>query len=124
MSGRALNGARMLILGIAYKKNVDDTRESPAFKIMELLEQRGAARAFPRPVSRRDPADPRARRNSPAAARSPLSAAMLAEIDAAIICTDHDDVDYALLVEHCPLVVDTRNACAQRGLTGVHIVKA
>jgi UDP-N-acetyl-D-glucosamine dehydrogenase len=48
----------------------------------------------------------------------------LAEVDLALICTDHDSLDFRLLVERAPLIIDTRNACAQRGLSGPHIVKA
>ncbi|HEX5317530.1 MAG TPA: nucleotide sugar dehydrogenase [Stellaceae bacterium] len=122
-SGRALHGARVLILGVAYKKNVDDTRESPAFKVMELLEQRGAVVKFHDPYlaaiqPTREHAQFAGRRSSP------LNAALLAETDVAIICTDHDSVDYDLLAEHARLIVDTRNACAKRGLGGKHIVKA
>jgi UDP-N-acetyl-D-glucosamine dehydrogenase len=122
-SGRALNGARVLILGIAYKKNVDDTRESPAFKVMELLEQRGATVDFHDPYLT---AIPPTREHPQFAGRpsSPLSVAVLAQIDVAIICTDHDSVDYGLLARHAKLIVDTRNACARRGLAGAHIVKA
>jgi UDP-N-acetyl-D-glucosamine dehydrogenase len=123
LSGRALNGAHVLILGIAYKKNVDDTRESPAFKVMELLEQRGAIVDFHDPYLS---AIPPTREHAHFAGRpsSPLSEAVLANTDVAIICTDHDDVDYEFLARHAKLIVDTRNACARRGLAGAHIVKA
>jgi UDP-N-acetyl-D-glucosamine dehydrogenase len=122
-SGRALNGARVLVLGVAYKKNVDDTRESPAFKIMEFLEQRGAVVDFHDPHLTAIP--PTREHAHFAGKRSlPLSDDVLAETDAAIICTDHDDVDYAHLAGRCRLVVDTRNVCARRGLVGTHIVKA
>ena len=122
-AARAIKGARVLILGIAYKKNVDDMRESPALKIMELLERRGAA------VSYHDPyitEIPPTREHAVFAARRsvPLSRAALSDFDAALICTDHDAVDYELLVEAAPLVIDTRNACARRGLTRPNIVKA
>ncbi len=122
-SGRALNGARVLIIGIAYKKNVDDTRESPAFKIMESLERRGAILTFHDPFLAEIPPT---REHPEFAGRrsSPLSDAVLATTDVAIICTDHDAVDYALLVERCPLIVDTRNVCARNGLVSDRIVKA
>ena len=121
--GRALNGARILIIGVAYKKNIDDTRESPALAIIELLEERGAVVAFHDPYLAEIPPT---REHARVAGRrsAPLTAAAAAAADAAIICTDHDAVDYRLLVEHCPLVVDTRNACARRGLAGPHVVKA
>ena len=111
------------MLGVAYKKNVDDMRESPAFKVMELLEQRGAVVDFHDPYLA---AIPPTREHAQFSGRrsSPLNAALLAETDVAIICTDHDSVDYELLAEHARLIVDTRNACAKRGLGGKHIVKA
>ncbi len=122
-AGRALRGARLLIIGVAYKKNVDDTRESPALTIMELLEKRGARLAFHDPYLAEIP--PTREHPQFAGRRSiALTAAAAADFDAAIICTDHDSVDYPLLVAHCPLVIDTRNACARRGLSGDRIVKA
>ncbi len=122
-AGRALKGARILIIGVAYKKNVDDTRESPALTIMELLERRGAHASFHDPFLAEIP---RTREHAQFAGRrsTTLSEAAAAAFDAAIICTDHDPVDYRLLVEHCPLVIDTRNACAHRGLLGANVVKA
>jgi UDP-N-acetyl-D-glucosamine dehydrogenase len=122
-SGRALRGARILIIGLAYKRNVADTRESPALTIMELLEGRGALVSFHDPYLTEIPPT---REHAPFAGRrsTPLSEATAASFDAAIVCTDHDMVDYRLLVEHCPLVIDTRNACARRGLAGERVVKA
>jgi UDP-N-acetyl-D-glucosamine dehydrogenase len=106
---RGLNGARLLLLGLAYKKNVDDTRESPALRMMELLEQRGAA------VDYHDPFVPRippTRHYGPVAGRASvaLSDEMLRSYDAVVIVTDHDGVDYRLVAEAAKLVVDTRNA--------------
>ena len=116
--GKGLKGARVLILGVAYKKNVDDLRESPTLKIMELLEARGASFSY------HDPYVPEIRpsREHPefAGRRSvPLTAETARSADVALICTDHDGVDYRLLVEHCPLVIDTRNACAHLGAGNV-----
>ena len=122
-AGKALRGARILIVGVAYKKNIDDTRESPALAIMDLLEQQGAVLSYHDPFLAEIPPT-RAHARFAGRRSLALSAAAAAQFDAAIICTDHDPVDYALLVEHCPLVVDTRNACARRGLAGDGIVKA
>ncbi len=121
--GRALKGARALVVGVAYKKNVDDMRESPALKIMQILEARGAEVMFHDPFF---PEIPMTREHAALAGRrsTPLTPARLAEIDLAVICTDHDEVDYALLVERCPLVIDTRNVCARLGLEGDGVVKA
>ena len=122
-SGQALKGARTLIVGVAYKKNIDDMRESPALKIMELLEKRGAI------VSFHDPFFPEilpSREHPGFTGRksTPLTAALLTETDVAVICTDHDAVDYQLLADHCPVIVDTRNAFASRGIIGGRVVKA
>jgi len=122
-AARALKGAKILIIGVAYKKNVDDTRESPALTIMELLERRGALVSFHDPYLAEMP---RTREHARFAGlrSTPLTDATAASCDAAIICTDHDSVDYPLLVEHCKLIIDTRNACARRGLAGERVVKA
>jgi UDP-N-acetyl-D-glucosamine dehydrogenase len=122
-SGRALKGARVLVVGIAYKKNVDDMRESPALKIMELLEKRGAIANF------HDPFFPQilpTREHPGFTGRqsTPLTVASLAETDVAVICTDHDVVDYQLLADHCSLIIDARNAFASRGIAGGRVVKA
>ena len=117
------NGAKILILGLAYKKNVDDMRESPALKIMELLEKRGAV------VSFHDPFFPEilpSREHPGFTGRksTPLDPTVLVEIDVALICTDHDAIDYQLLAQNCPLIVDTRNAFASRGIASDRVVKA
>ncbi|HWD57180.1 MAG TPA: nucleotide sugar dehydrogenase [Stellaceae bacterium] len=121
--GRALNGARVLVVGVAYKRNVDDMRESPALKIMAILEKNGARVSYHDPYF---PEIPMTREHPELAGRrsSPLAAQPLGEIDMALICTDHDGVDYALLVECCRLVIDTRNVCGRLGLASTSIVKA
>ena len=122
-AGRALNGARILLIGIAYKKNVADLRESPGLTIMRLLERRGVRVTFHDPLV--GEITPTREHPQFAGRRSiPLTPEEAACVDAAIICTDHDGVDYRLLVEHCPLVIDTRNACARRLLAGGNVVKA
>jgi UDP-N-acetyl-D-glucosamine dehydrogenase len=104
-----LNGTRILIVGLAYKKNVDDMRESPALAIMGLLTERGAEVAYHDPYC---PVIPRTREHRHLAGKRsvPLHASTLAEFEAALIVTDHDGVDYDALVASVPLVVDTRNA--------------
>jgi UDP-N-acetyl-D-glucosamine dehydrogenase len=104
---KGLNGARILIVGLAYKKNVDDTRESPALRLIELLEQRGAKVDYHDPMVAEIPTT---RHHAAIAGRKsvPLNAA--ADCDAALIVTDHDAIDYAALVAGARLVVDTRNA--------------
>jgi UDP-N-acetyl-D-glucosamine dehydrogenase len=106
---KGLNGSRILIVGVAYKRNVDDMRESPALAIMDLLMARGVEVAYHDPCC---PVIPATREHkSLAGQRSvPLDPSTLAGFDAALIVTDHDGVDYAALVDGVPLVVDTRNA--------------
>ncbi|MCA6304834.1 MAG: nucleotide sugar dehydrogenase [Phenylobacterium sp.] len=120
---RALKGARILLVGAAYKKNVDDTRESPSLVLIEAIEARGAACDFHDPLI---PEIPPTREHPGLADRRSvdLTEAALAGYDAVLIATDHDAVDYALLSRAARLVVDTRNAMARRGLPGDRVVKA
>ena len=120
---RALKGARILLVGAAYKKNVDDTRESPSLVLIEAIEARGAACDFHDPLI---PEIPPTREHPGLAGRRSvdLTEAALAGYDAVLIATDHDAVDYALLSRAARLVVDTRNAMARRGLPGDRVVKA
>ena len=113
----------ILIVGIAYKKNVEDIRESPAFKLIELLEREGAKTEFFDPHVAAIPNT----RDHPALAGRPSikwDEGALRSYDAVLIATDHDGVDYAALAKHAKLVVDTRNACARAGVSGDNIVKA
>jgi len=120
--GKALKGARVLVLGLAYKKDVDDVRESPSVTLMELLAQRGAK------VSYHDPYIPVAkpmREHDIAHLRSvPLTPATLKAADCVLISTDHSSVDYDLVCKHAPLVVDTRNATGQKKRAKSRVVKA
>jgi len=119
--GNGLAGARILILGVAYKRDIDDDRESPAFRIMDLLKNKGAELAYHDPFV---PALRRSRRYDFRLESTPLTAESLSTCDAVVIVTDHSDVDYQAVVRHAPLVVDTRNAT--RGVAGPrhHIVLA
>ncbi|WCJ59174.1 nucleotide sugar dehydrogenase [Fontisphaera persica] len=108
---KALKGARILVLGVAYKPNVDDDRESPSYVLMDLLAEHGARVAY------HDPHVPVIRKNREhphwAGTRSvPLTAAEVRKYDAVLIATHHRQVDYALLARHARLIVDTRNAMA------------
>lgn len=122
-AGKGLNGARILLVGLAYKKNVDDTRESPALTIIELLEERGAAVDYYDPYVAEIPMT---REHAPLAGRRSVewNPTALSDYDAAFICTDHDDVNYAELVAHSRLVVDTRNATRDVPEYRERIVKA
>ena len=122
-AGKGLRGSRVLVLGIAYKKNIEDTRESPSFRLMELLEARGATVLFHDPHV---PVIPPIREHAGFVGRrsEALTQSLLVACDAVLIATDHDDVDYAEVVNHARLVVDTRNACARAGSPAAHVVKA
>jgi UDP-N-acetyl-D-glucosamine dehydrogenase len=122
-AGRGLNGAKVLMLGVAYKNNVDDMRESPALRLIELIEARGAATSFHDPLV---PEIPATREHAALAGRrsQALTAELLAAHDAVLIATDHDAVDYALLAARARLILDTRNAMARRGLGSANVVKA
>ena len=117
---RALNGAKILVLGIAYKKDVDDNRESPALKIMDLLKQEGAE------VSYNDPHIPRCAgmRHYPHfdLLSTPLDERALKESDLVLLVTDHSAYDYAWIASQARLIVDTRNAF--KGIPGKHIYPA
>lgn len=109
--GKAVRGARILLLGLAYKKNVDDMRESPSLELLGMLEARGAHVDFYDPYIGEVPAT---RDHPEYAGRKSIewSDEALKSYDAALIATDHDEVDYRRLLDVLPLVVDTRNACA------------
>jgi len=103
--GRALNGARVLVLGIAYKPNVDDCRESPAIAIMEHLRDWGAEVAYSDPHV---PTFPVMRRHRFDLASTSLDAATLERFDAVVLATDHARFDFELIRRHAALIVDTR----------------
>lgn len=112
--GGELTGARVLVLGVAYKEGVADARNSPGMALLELLRRRGARPCF---------FDPRVT-DVDGWERVPLEADRLLGLDAAILCNDDEGVDYELLLRCCPLVVDTRNAYGRRGIAHARIVKA
>jgi len=122
-SGRAFTGSKILMLGIAYKKNVDDMRESPSLKLIELIKARGAHVDYFDPYI---PVIPMTREHAELAGRRSvnLDAKTIASYDAVLIATDHDNVDYKLVVDHAKVVVDTRNACARAGIPEGRVIKA
>ncbi|MDO4879113.1 MAG: nucleotide sugar dehydrogenase [Neisseria sp.] len=103
--GRAINRARILILGVAYKKNVDDMRESPSVHIMEKLRDLGADIAYSDPHV---PVFPKMREHRFALQSEELTADNLARFDCVILATDHDKFDYGLLRQSARLIIDTR----------------
>jgi UDP-N-acetyl-D-glucosamine dehydrogenase len=104
-NGQALKGSRVLVLGIAYKKNVDDMRESPSVEIMELLEAKGAVVAYSDPHVA---VFPKMREHHFELSSEPLTAANLASFDAVVLATDHDRFDYELIQSSARLIVDCR----------------
>jgi UDP-N-acetyl-D-glucosamine dehydrogenase len=119
---RDLKDCTALILGLAYKKNTDDTRESPALKLIELLEERGARVDYHDPylaVIPRNDGHPHLRQRPSVA----WSAAAIASYDFVVIVTDHDCIDYRALVAYAKLVFDTRNACERSGARGENVCK-
>ena len=103
-SRKAVNGSRIHIFGVAYKRDVNDMRESPALDILELLSRRGAR------ISYTDPWVPQLKHDKQTLSSVDLAAALAAKPDCAVICTDHTDFDYHALVASGTLIVDTRNA--------------
>lgn len=110
--GRAVKGARVLVLGVAYKKDIDDPRESPALKIIALLREKGARVSYNDPYIQRSAGH----REYPGLDMKsvPLTAARLKAADAVIIATDHSAYDYPWIVKNSRLVIDTRNAVKRR----------
>jgi UDP-N-acetyl-D-glucosamine dehydrogenase len=111
---KAVNGSRVIVVGVAYKKDIDDIRESPALDVIRLLEERGAE------VVHHDPFIPKFRDGDHDGGGDhrerigvDLTAAELGKADAVVIVTDHSRIDYQQIVDDALLVIDTRNATAR-----------
>jgi UDP-N-acetyl-D-glucosamine dehydrogenase len=117
-SGKALNGSKVLVLGIAYKKNVDDMRESPSVEIMELIEAKGGIVGYSDPHV---PVFPKMREHHFELSSEILSADNIASFDAVVLATDHDKFDYELIKQHSRLIVDSRG---KYRAPAEHIIKA
>ena len=117
---KALSGTRILIVGLAYKKDIDDPRESPSFEILRLLCERGADVDYHDPHI---PSMPKMRSWPELEPRDSVAvdSETLASYDCVLIATDHSDIDYDLIAEHAPLVVDTRGVYRD---VLPHVVKA
>lgn len=109
ISQKALNGSNILIIGMAYKKNVDDMRESPSLVLIELLEAEGAEVAYHDPYV---PIIPHTREHDELAGRKSLDLTpeTISQFDAVLISTNHDGLDYQMLADNTKLIIDTRNA--------------
>lgn len=115
---RSIRGSRVLVLGIAYKKNVDDMRESPSVEMMEMLRAKGADVRYADPHV---PVFPTLRKHRFELRSEPITAESLASHDAVLIATDHDRFDYDLIFRHARLIVDTRGVYRERA---EHLVRA
>lgn len=115
---RAIRGSRVLVLGIAYKKNVDDVRESPAVELMELLVSKGAIVEYSDPHV---PSFPKMRKHRFDLKSVPLTPERLAGYDFVVLATNHDAFDYELIAKHAKLIVDTRGVYLE---PAANVVKA
>jgi UDP-N-acetyl-D-glucosamine dehydrogenase len=118
---KSLKGSRVLVLGLAYKPDIDDVRESPSLELIELLQHKGAK------VDYNDPYIPQTHKQREYDLKmtsKKLTAKMLAGYDAVVISTNHSDYDYGWIVKNAQLVVDTRNATAKVRAGRSKIVKA
>lgn len=117
-SGKSVKGSKVLVLGIAYKKNVDDMRESPSVEVMELIRAKGATVAYSDPHV---PVFPKMRAHKFDLSSVSLTAERLASYDAVVLTTNHDGFDYDLIKQHAKLIVDTRGVYRE---PAAHIIKA
>jgi len=115
--GKSVLNSRILILGVSYKRDIDDVRESPAFDIIRHLREKGAK------ISYHDPWVPQLDFDGEKMKSVELTRDYLAEQDCAVIVTDHSNVDYAFVVQHCPLIMDSRNATKRIQPTPKHVMK-
>jgi len=114
---KALNGSRVLLLGLAYKKDVNDLRDSPAFDVARVLSERGAR------VSYHDPCVPSVILNGARQTSHPLTAATLRHAECVVILTNHSQVDYDLVLRQARLIVDTRNQYGALARRPGHVVR-
>ncbi len=118
---KALKGSKILILGVAYKKNVDDMRESPSLKLIEILRERGAQVDYNDPYI---PTLPPTRKYKYNMNSIDLTAENLAKYDLVLLSTDHDDYDYEFIHSYANLILDTRNAFKKKGIKNGKVHKA
>jgi UDP-N-acetyl-D-glucosamine dehydrogenase len=115
MNKKSVNGAKILVLGVSYKSDIDDIRESPALDVMELLRRRGAEVVYHDPLV--DPAVP----ELAAVEAVELTPEAISSCDGVAVVTGHEETDYDLVLEHAPFVVDTRNV--YRGRVSAKLIR-
>ncbi|QGJ72267.1 UDP-N-acetyl-D-glucosamine dehydrogenase [Planctomycetales bacterium 10988] len=120
--GKAIRNSKICLLGVAYKKDVDDPRESPSFVLIDELLHFGADLSYSDPFVPKLPS--MRNHNVPDLASEDLTPEFLASQDCVIIATDHTEVDYEMVVQYAPLVIDTRNATAKINLPKENVIKA
>jgi UDP-N-acetyl-D-glucosamine dehydrogenase len=118
---KSLNGSKVLILGAAYKKNIDDMRESPSLKLIEIYRERGAEVDYNDPYI---PTLPRTRKYNYKMSSVALTPENLKIYDLVVLSTDHDSYDYKFISGHSNLIIDTRNAFGKKGIVTSNIIKA
>lgn len=117
-AGKSVKGSKILVLGISYKKNVDDMRESPSVEVMELIRAKGAFVAYSDPHV---PVFPKMRAHNFDLSSTSISAETLSGFDAVVLTTNHDGFDYDLIKQHAKLIVDTRGVYRE---PAAHIIRA
>jgi UDP-N-acetyl-D-glucosamine dehydrogenase len=118
---KSINGAKVLILGVSYKKNIDDKRESPSLKLIEIFENKNAF------VDYSDPFIPNltpSRKYIYNKQSVLLTEENLSKYDLVLLSTDHDNFDYQFIAKYSKLIIDTRNAFERHGIKSAHIYKS
>jgi UDP-N-acetyl-D-glucosamine dehydrogenase len=118
---KALNGSKLLLLGAAYKKDIDDMRESPSLKLIELYKENGAEVVYNDPYV---PKLPKTRKYNYEKTSIELTKENLSEFDAVVLSTDHSDYDYKFIADNAKIIIDTRNAFEKAGIKQDNIFKA
>jgi UDP-N-acetyl-D-glucosamine dehydrogenase len=118
---KPVNGSKILVLGLAYKKNVDDVRESPSIELIEMLREEGAEVDYNDPYI---PTTHKQREHDLRMKSIPLTENSVKKYDCVLIATDHDDYDYEMIVNNARLIVDTRNATNEVKGSKKHVFKA
>ncbi|MCX6170085.1 MAG: nucleotide sugar dehydrogenase [Ignavibacteriales bacterium] len=118
---KSIKGAKILILGVSYKRNIDDKRESPSLKLIEIFQNKDAKVDFSDPYAPQLTPSRKYDYNIPSIN---LSAKNLSSYDLVLLSTDHDNFDYELIAKNSKLIVDTRNAFERHGIKSPHIYKS